>query len=52
MKESQKPSFRAYINNLKTPGSIPKKLFTVLRNLFIRLVTFKNCCGHPGEPGC
>jgi hypothetical protein len=29
-----------------------QKLHLLFRNNWIKMRNFKNCCGHPGEPGC
>jgi hypothetical protein len=31
---------------------LSKKLWLLLRNNWIKISKFQNCCGHPGEPGC
>ncbi len=46
------PSPRAFFTNLQGPEPWTTKLRLLLRNNWLKLRTFKNCCGHPGEPGC
>jgi hypothetical protein len=29
-----------------------EKLRLIIKNNFIKMKTVRNCCGHPGEPGC
>jgi hypothetical protein len=31
---------------------IPERLFVAARNLSLRVVRRRRCCGHDGEPGC
>lgn len=46
------PSLRAFFSNLATPMPLRRKAYLLLRNNFIKLSKGRNCCGHPGEPGC
>jgi hypothetical protein len=43
---------RNVLTNLDAPIPLPRKLFLLGRNLTLRAVTLRPCCGHPGEPGC
>jgi hypothetical protein len=29
-----------------------KKIGLIMKNSVLKIVRLKNCCGHPGEPGC
>ena len=46
------PSVSAYIQNLREPMPLPRKMWLVARNVWRRIVRRSDCCGHPGEPGC
>ncbi len=46
------PSLRAFITNMDQPMPLPRKLRLLARNITIRIVKRRGCCGHPGEPGC
>jgi hypothetical protein len=41
-----------YLTNLDAPMPLPRKIRLLTRNLFLRVVRRKLCCGHHGEPGC
>jgi hypothetical protein len=48
-----RPSPHSYLQNLKTPMPPGRKVRTIARNVFRRLLPRPStCCGHPGEPGC
>ncbi len=49
----QRSSLRALFTNWRE-SDLPfhRKLAAVVRNNWIKLRTRRNCCGHPGEPGC
>jgi len=49
----QRSSLRAVFTNWRE-SDLPfhRKLAAVARNNWIKLRTRRNCCGHPGEPGC
>jgi hypothetical protein len=47
-----RPSPRAFLTNLRGPEPWTRKLQLVLRNNWLKLKHFQDCCGHPGEPGC
>jgi hypothetical protein len=40
------------MSNLRQPMPLGRKVRLVVRNMKIKVQTRKNCCGHPGEPGC
>lgn len=42
----------AFVANLRQDMPLPRKVALVLKNTGLKIVRFKNCCGHPGEPGC
>ena len=46
------PSPSAFMNNLKAPMPIGRKLELIARNTWIKVRLHQQCCGHPGEPGC
>jgi hypothetical protein len=52
MGNDYKPDPKAFVDNLKAPMPLQKKLFLFLKNNARKIVTRKSCCGHPGEPGC
>ena len=52
MENENKPDPKAFIDNLKGSMPIQKKLFSLLKNNALKIITAKTCCGHPGEPGC
>jgi len=52
MGNENKPDPKAFVDNLKGPMPIQKKLFFLLKNNARKIITAKTCCGHPGEPGC
>lgn len=43
---------RYFITNWRQPLPLRVKVAKLAQNLWIRLSTPANCCGHPGEPGC
>jgi len=49
---SGRPDPSAFVRNLKVPMPLGRKLKIVVRNTAIKIKTRRNCCGHPGEPGC
>jgi hypothetical protein len=49
---SERPNLRALVENMKAPMPVGKKLFLFLRNSVLKIVRLRNCCGHPGDPGC
>ena len=46
----------AYLTNLQAPIPLPRKLWLLVRNNWLRtfrlVTTGQGCCGHHGEPGC
>jgi len=52
MSQEKRPSPGAFFSNLKGPEPSPKKIRLLLRNNWLKLKNWRNCCGHPGEPGC
>jgi len=52
MCDSERPSARAVMENLKKPMLVAKKIRLFIRNSFIKITRLRSCCGHPGEPGC
>jgi hypothetical protein len=47
-----RPSSGQFVHNMQQPIPLGEKLRLLVRNMKIRVVTGKQCCGHPGEPGC
>lgn len=47
-----RPSLKAFFTNMKVEMPFTRKVCLVIRNNVIKIRTGKNCCGHPGEPGC
>ena len=52
MCDTDRPSGRAVLANLKVAMPLGKKIRLFLRNNFVKMIKLQNCCGHPGEPGC
>jgi len=50
--KKRKPNPRSFFTNLTVDMPWQKKILLVLRNNWIKIRNFQNCCGHPGEPGC
>jgi len=49
----ERPSVGSYLDNLRTPMPLRRKVLLLVRNLARRIVPRPaTCCGHPGEPGC
>ena len=46
------PSPKEFIANLRLGMPWREKVRLIIKNNFIKIKTLKNCCGHPGEPGC
>jgi hypothetical protein len=46
------PSPKEFIANLRFRMPWREKILLIIKNNFIKIKTLKNCCGHPGEPGC
>ena len=53
MTERYRPSIRHSFENWRS-SDLPllKKLTLTAKNEWRKVRTLKNCCGHPGEPGC
>lgn len=47
-----RPSPKDFLENLSRKMPWREKLRLFIRNNFIKIKTGRNCCGHPGEPGC
>lgn len=47
-----RPSPKDFLSNLRQRMPWGEKLRLFIRNNFIKIKTGRNCCGHPGEPGC
>lgn len=48
-----RPSLRDFFKNFDDyDGSFEKKVRKAFTNNAKKIVTFSDCCGHPGEPGC
>lgn len=47
-----KPSVNKFLTNLHVDMPLYKKVWLIFRNNMKKIITFNNCCGHPGEPGC
>jgi hypothetical protein len=41
-----------YLQNMRQPMPLARKIKLVLRNNAIKLRTGSTCCGNYGEPGC
>ncbi len=41
-----------YMANLRKPMPLGRKLYLIVRNMWLRLARRDTCCGHYGEPGC
>ena len=53
VRDMARPSLRALFQNFDDyDGSLDRKIAKALRNNAKKAVTFSDCCGHPGEPGC
>lgn len=47
------PSLHSYLENLKAPMPLRRKVSLIVRNVLRRILPRPAaCCGHPGEPGC
>ena len=47
-----RPSLDAFRRNLHTEMPAGRKARLLVRNTARKLFRLKDCCGHPGEPGC
>ncbi len=53
MCSEEKPSPGSYLENLRAPMPLRRKVRLIARNVLRRIVPRPStCCGHPGEPGC
>ena len=52
MCEDRGPSSRAVFSNLRKPVPFVRKIRLIIKNSALKIIRMKNCCGHPGEPGC
>lgn len=50
--QKKRPNVKAVVNNISKPMPLAKKLSLLIKNNAYKLAHLKNCCGHPGEPGC
>jgi hypothetical protein len=50
--KKQKPKAKDVVGNLAKPMPLARKISLLLKNNTYKLLNFKSCCGHPGEPGC
>ena len=47
-----RPGAGAFLTNLQVDMPLHRKIWLLFRNNMKKIVTMRNCCGHPGEPGC
>lgn len=52
VRRSRHGTISEYFTNLDQPMQLGKKIRLLVRNMSIRIVRGKFCCGHHGEPGC
>ena len=52
MCSEDKPTLKHVISNLRQPMPFWRKAGLVVRNNMLKILRFKNCCGHAGQPGC
>ena len=50
--KKKKPNIKDAVSNISKPMPLTKKLTMLIKNNTFKLLNLKNCCGHPGEPGC
>lgn len=50
--DSRGPSPSAFIRNLQQPMPLPRKVLLAIKNMSLKVVKLRPCCGHHGEPGC
>jgi hypothetical protein len=51
-KRKHKPSPKDFLTNMSGPMPLGRKISLLFKNNIHKLRYGKNCCGHPGEPGC
>jgi hypothetical protein len=51
-KGKKKPSLKSFFTNLGANMPWLEKLRLFTQNNWIKIKNTRNCCGHPGEPGC
>lgn len=49
---NRKPNLKVVIENLKRSMPPRRKIYLFIKNSLLKIIRFKSCCGHPGEPGC
>jgi hypothetical protein len=47
-----KPVPQGFLENLRQPMPLRRKLRLIARNNWIKIRSGSNCCGNHGEPGC
>jgi hypothetical protein len=52
MCKAKKPNPKEFVKNFSSSIPLKKKISLAVRNNIYKLFHLKNCCGHPGEPGC
>jgi hypothetical protein len=52
MCEKKKPEVRKFLANISEPMPLKKKIYLFIKNNADKIRRRKNCCGHPGQPGC
>lgn len=40
------------LENLRQPMPLPRKLYLIVRNTWLKIRTGSSCCGNHGQPGC
>ncbi len=46
------PTRSAFLDNLRKPMPLDRKLRLLAANVWTKISLRQTCCGHPGEPGC
>lgn len=47
-----RPTPSAFMRNLRQPMPAGRKFRLVVKNLTLKAVRLRSCCGNFGEPGC
>jgi len=47
-----RPDAKSFLTNMSGTMPLRKKIGLLFRNNLHKIQHGKNCCGHPGEPGC